>query len=312
MPDDVQTEDFAAPAPPTPNQIPVRRPPPVEQVAGPGAVPLPSSRMIGFTPPQAFTDPAYQQKIEQQQMQIYRNAQNVKQAEQDVASARKMLGILKADREIKSGVPVDQAMYRNLQFFLNPADKGFAGTVKALRPPPTPYATNFPGIPAPAVIDARGTPHWMPQSAKPSGPEDTGPVQAVPVLMPDGKPVPGHVAVRSGKANKIISVKDPEQMGSLTIPQQQSAIAAASSATARLLQTANARGDEEGVKEYTSDLKGYRKQLDELRKPKSKSETPPEAPATDRVRVKSKDGKIGTIPKSQLPQAQKAGYILAE
>ncbi len=168
---------------------------------------------------QGFNDPAYQQRTEQQMIDIYRRAQNVKQAEADVSSARRMLGIIKADREVQQGKPIDRAMYDNINYFVNPGDRNFAGAMQQLRPVPPPYTTNFPGMTAPVVIAptrSGQTVHFPPSSVLPQS-QPPRQISAIPVINADGSTNANLVATPAagGKGVVVHSVKTPQE-GSLT------------------------------------------------------------------------------------------------
>lgn len=146
-------------------------------------------------PAQTFSDPAYQQQLEKETLAIAQRAKSYAQAEHDVSSARRILGVLAADRAIKSGVPVDKAMYDNIQYFVNPGDKNFAPTLNAVRPPPAaPSIQNFtiPGTTnqVPAIVAPTRTGnqvHIVPRSAMPQ-PEDTSTsTPAKPILSDKGE-----------------------------------------------------------------------------------------------------------------------------
>jgi len=172
-------------------------------------------------PAETFDSPSYQSRLEQEQIQIYRQARNVQQAQADVSAARRMLGILKADRErsemTKSGVPPQEAMqkalYNNLSYFVQPSDKGFAGVMNAVRPPPAaPYMTNF-AIPGttnmvPAVISPSRTGagvHIVPRTALPQ-PEFKAGVEEI---------APGIKAAKLGP-NHYQLLEKPQMRGSLS------------------------------------------------------------------------------------------------
>lgn len=260
----------------------------------------PSPRLV--RPAETFDSPAYLKRVEDAQMEIYKRARNVQQAEQDVSAARRMLGILKADREIQSGVPVDQAMYRNLQYFVNPADKNFAAPFKALQPPRPPTPLNMPGLPA-GVVDARGVPHWPSAAAvKANAP----PVEYLPKEVEIGgekwlvNTHTGHFE-RKDKG-KVAAVMTPAQMQQGLIAQghiveKQLAAVNVDSKTRAALQT---------------ELNDIKTELIKFRQPTPTPNPPAKAPPTERVRVKSPDGKTGTVSRSKLEQAIKAGYSVVD
>ena len=150
--------------------------PPPAPVAPPAQAPPPPIRMGLPAPPQTAAPygqtvvvPTAQEYIQQQQdrkelqyfKNVYQNAQNFEQAQKDVAGARRMLGMLKADREVKSGVPIEKAMWNNMQYFMQPED--IARNFKTFMPPPTPQVRQFPGTTIPAGVQVGQQFHWPPQ-----------------------------------------------------------------------------------------------------------------------------------------------------
>ncbi len=125
-------------------------------------------------PAEDFNSQSYQARQEKELMAIRSRAANAEQADKDVASARRMLGMLKADRERqameKAGVPPAEAMqkslFQNMSYLVQPTDKNFESSMKAVRPPPpAPTVQNFriPGstndVPAFVTKDANGVTH---------------------------------------------------------------------------------------------------------------------------------------------------------
>jgi len=286
--DDIDLGPEAQSFPPPPAE-----PAPVRPLAPVPVAPPPPPTMSGTIPAQSFDDPRYQQKIEREQMAIYQRAQNVAQAEKDVSSARRMLGILKADREIKSGVPVEQAMWNNMPYFAQPSDivKNFK-TLMPPRPPQMPTVTNFPGIPTPALIDQRGVPHFPPSSAMPK-PEFKASVEEI---------APGVKAAKLG----------PNHYQLLDRPQIKGTLDAVTKTQIQLwndeikdLRTSKRIETGEAANAIQREIADRQAKIMKAAAGASASAGMPE-----RIRVKSKDGKIGTVPRSQLDQAVKEGYSL--
>jgi hypothetical protein len=253
-------------------------------------------------PGETFESPSYLARQQQEIMDIYKKAQNVKQAEQDVMSARRMLGILKADREIQSGVPVDKAMYNNLQFFVQPGDKNFVPAMKTLQPPPTPQVRQFPGTTIPPAVQMGPKLQWPSAAAMKAGAPAEENLPRVIELEGEKyiiNPKTGHFE-RKDKG-KTVETLTPGQM------------VQAANARAKILEASLMASNPEDKAELMEIRKALRGIMQGQR-PKMPTTAPQAAPSaqTERVRVKSKEGKIGTIPKNQLEEAKKAGYSLVE
>lgn len=185
--------------------MPLDTPPdaPAEQQFMPARPAIPIERRIPqkqmMMPPggQTANDPAYQQQLEGEQMAIFRQAKNVAQAEKDVAAARRMLGILNADRDVASGVPVDKAIYKNLPMLVSPSEKGAMGNYRNLRPVPPPYQQNFqvgtnqvPAVITPGPGGAQRT-QFIPRSSMPT-PEFKASVEEIAPGIKAAKLGPNH------------------------------------------------------------------------------------------------------------------------
>lgn len=161
----VDEQQFESPVPEITAPIPTPQRPGVEPVAAPMQ---PAPRVVQMPSRQLFDQQQRDKQEADYLKSVYQQAQTLDQAVKDVSSARRMLGLLKADREIKSGVPVEKAMYNNLQYFTQPGQTGFAPTMKALQPPrpaPMPTQMNVPGMAGPVLVDQRGVPHFAPRTA---------------------------------------------------------------------------------------------------------------------------------------------------
>jgi hypothetical protein len=292
QPTDATTEQqFMPPRPP----IPIERRIPQQQMMMPPG---------GGGP----TDPAYQDQLEGQQMAIYRQAKNVAQAEKDVASARRMLGILNADRDVASGVPVDKAIYKNLPFLVSPSEKGAMANYRNLRPVPPPYQQNFqvgtnqvPAVITPGPGGAQRT-QFIPQSAIPK-----------PAFKPNVQELePGLRAAQLGP-NKYQLLKEggPDKLSDLDKIR-------AHGLYAELGQIRKKKADEVARASGLFGMVGgprkdVIKQLDDREK-EITSEL--KQFGSDRVRVKKKvNGKwvTGTVPRHQLQSAvDEEGYAAEE
>lgn len=186
MPDQaVDEQQFESPVPEITAPIPTPQRPGVEPVAAPMQ---PPPRVVQMPSRQLFDQQQRDKQEADYLKSVYQQAQTLDQAVKDVSSARRMLGLLKADREIKSGVPVEKAMYNNLQYFTQPGQTGFAPTMKALQPPrpaPMPTRMDLPGG-GTALVDQRGVPHFQPRGAMPVT-QETGPQQARPIMSEKGE-----------------------------------------------------------------------------------------------------------------------------
>ena len=307
---ETDTVEYESPVPeitapiPTP-QAPVVEPAPTQpQQAPPRIVTMPSRQLYD------------QQQRERQEADylksVYQQAQNVDQAVKDVTSARRMLGLLKADREIKSGVPVEKAMYNNLQYFVQPGQTGFAPTMKALQPPAMPRMMNIPGVPNPVPVDPRGVPHYQPRVPTEAA-QETGPQQARPILSDKGELL-GYTVQTGPKTFSHKWLADMEGATKQKIKNNDLEIREALK-EAHQLQKEGAQPNDKALLEHKAVIKRLQDENIALAtRGSAAAPTPPKAapnaPAApaERVRVKSKDGKVGTIPRSQLEEARKAGY----
>jgi len=158
-------------------------------------------------PKEDFNSPSWNARSEQEMMAIAHRAKTYEQAIHDVSSARRILGMLKADRERqtmeRAGVPpgeaMQKAMFQNMQFFVQPGDRSFAPSLNAVRPPPGPPTLqnfNIPGstntVPAFVVPGPRGTSvHPVPRAAMPQ-PEFKATVEEIAPGVKAAKLGPNH------------------------------------------------------------------------------------------------------------------------
>jgi len=159
---------------------PAARPSPAPVPAMPMRMPRPgqqyTQRGLTFTMPGAerpapigADSPDYQRQVEAWQMQVMRHAKNVQEAEKDLASARKMLGVLDADRRIRAGENPDQAIFKNLHLLTTPG----SAASRMAQPVPKPYGTTIAAgtnqIPAIVTPGPGGAQHTqiVPRSAMP-------------------------------------------------------------------------------------------------------------------------------------------------
>lgn len=178
MPPDTDTQEDAVAGQPPPVARPMAPPQPAPIIPGPNG----TYQQGGLTftrpsavrrAPQGFDSPSYQRRVEQEQMQIMRQAKNVQQAEKDVSSARRMLGLLKADREIAAGAPPEKAIYQNLHLLTTPGTASGNNAFRTMAPVPKPYMANFNanGENVPAVVTpgpgGQQRTQFVPRSAMP-------------------------------------------------------------------------------------------------------------------------------------------------
>jgi len=258
--------------------------------------PAPPVRSGGGTAPHLSAG-AYQDQLESEQLAIYRQAKNVAQAEKDVASARRMLGILNADRDVASGVPVDKAIYRNLPFLVSPSERGAMANYRNLRPVPPPYQQNFqvgtnqvPAVITPGPGGAQRT-QFIPQSAIPK-PEFKASIEEI---------APGIKAAKLGP-NHYQLLERPNIKGTPTQLEK--------------VQHEIWRGDLKSLERKLefADPKAQpaiQAQIDETKKKMLDAAATAKGGKGDRVRVdKMVGGKLQkmTVPRSQLSQAVNEGW----
>jgi hypothetical protein len=180
------------------------RPPPVVAITADNTSPnqdaqvlqaAQSVRIPGATytlgiPAETPLSPSYQARRAKQEQDFlkstYEHATSVAQAVKDVAEARRLMGIMRMKDAQDAGMDPREAAYKNFGYFSSPGDNNFAGDINALRPM-VPTVQRFQGIDQPAVIDPRGVPHWMPQSAVPAPEDAGGAMPARPILTDKGE-----------------------------------------------------------------------------------------------------------------------------
>ncbi len=221
-----------------------------------------------------------------------------------------------------AGMDPREAAYKNFGYFSNPADKNFAPDLRAVAPPPTfatPTIQNFP-IPGttnnvPGVVNPHtGSVQFVPRSALPQESEEVLPKvielddQAGGKIKIIANPKTGHFE-RFDKG-KLTAILSPAELGRQL------------EARGRIVsgQLRNATGDlgDEDKKRLNGELEEIKTSLRELSTTGQVAPPPirrpivPPVAISDRVRVKSPDGKTGTISRSALEQARKAGYSVLD
>ncbi len=285
---------------------PAARPAPAPVPAMPMRMPRPSEQYrqggLTFTAPggtkpagTGFDSPDYQRQVEAYQMQVIQHAKNVREAEKDVMSARKMLGVLKADREIAAGVPPDQAIFKNLHLLTTPG----SAQNRMAQPVPKPYGTEITAgtnrIPAIVTPGPGGAQHTqiVPRSAMP---------------QPDFKPsveevAPGVKAIRLSP-NRYQLLERPNVRGTPSELQKVQHEIWKSDLTALQRQKGKTPIPEEQAAIQTKIDTIERKMLESARGGSESKSAPAKG---DRVTI-IKSGKKFTVPRSQLDQAVKEGY----
>src|SRR6185369_6839169 len=145
-----EVPDFSAPSL---GQVPPQNPPmtqapmpPLPIIRRGLPIPPPGAQPMALPTPQEAAEEQRNRREQQFLKQTYEHATSVAQAVQDVAAARRLLGVMRMDEARRSGMDPREAAYKNFSYFSQPGDKSFAPDMRAIAPPPraaSPYMTNF-------------------------------------------------------------------------------------------------------------------------------------------------------------------------
>lgn len=207
---------------------------------------------------------------------------------------------------------------------IDPQTGKVIGTGQAVAPPVRPPVRLSPGQ---TLVDpTTGKPMFSAPVAPPAPTPSS--VREIPVLNADGTPDPTQFAIPTPKGLVVKSRPKPSTAKSTTpkvtdinryhkSKQGLMTAQAILSNPTKLTEWAglHADGDEAQAKETLTDqAEAAQEDMDALKEvyPDYDFVKGAAPPAADKVKVKSPDGKIGTIPSSQLEDAKKAGYTLAQ
>lgn len=186
--------------------LPPESPPMAE--AMPAPVPQPGRRMTGYAetyvPAPDLEGPEMQLKRNAAIADIYANSRNFQEAEQAVVSAIRWMEFRQIEKDIREGVPAELAYARHPRAALTMGDKAPSSVIpdylRALKPPPT-LRTETAGGQNFALFG--NNMRMLPAAAQPPGP-----LQASPLIGPDGKPMADFVSV-PGAGGRNVPLRVP-------------------------------------------------------------------------------------------------------